>query len=155
MVFSARAGSTRARVTSSNTAWPRAFSTGTASRSLPSKSIAKPVISWPSSSGNCSSPSSWRAFGLKNTSSTEVCASRPATWVVMATDSSRMGISAPCTTRRGGGRTNNCGGLAGSGALTRDGRGGEAGRTGAANARQATTAMLHDRMRFIESSSSY
>lgn len=54
----------RARVTSSNTCSPRAFSTGTASRIAPSTSIAMPTMPWPGSNGNSSSPSSTRAFGL-------------------------------------------------------------------------------------------
>ena len=42
--------------------------TGTASRISPLISSAKPLICWPSASGNCSSPSSTRRLGLWNSS---------------------------------------------------------------------------------------
>ena len=91
-----------ARVISSNTTSPRALSTGTASRSLPFTSIAIPTTACPSWSGNCSSPSSWRAFGLKKVSVTSVSALRPLICVSMRTARSATGASVgPVMTRRG------------------------------------------------------
>ncbi len=57
-------GSTPRRAISSNTWRPRSLGTGTASRISPLISSAKPLICWPSASGNCSSPSSTRRFGV-------------------------------------------------------------------------------------------
>ena len=82
---------------SSNTCCARAFSTGTAARSRPSTSRAKPLTTWPGASGNWSLPSRMRLLGLKKTICTRVSAAPPATSTSTCSEASRTGCSAPCT----------------------------------------------------------
>ena len=103
-VCSSSAGSWPCRVIASNTCRPRSFGTGTASRSCPSISRAKPLICWPSASGNCSSPSITRRLGLWKTSSIRVWAIPACTSPSMLACRSSIGCSASETAISTGGR---------------------------------------------------
>src|SRR5204863_486440 len=82
----------------------RAFSTGTAARSRPSTSSAKPLTTCPGASGNCSLPSRMRLLGLKKTICTRVSAAPPAISTSTCSEASRTGCSAPCTCSIGASR---------------------------------------------------
>ena len=73
-VASSKPGSTRRRRMSSKISCPLGLDTGTASRNAPLTSKANPTTVWPSSNGNCSSPSSTLALGLNSLISKVVCA---------------------------------------------------------------------------------
>ena len=102
-VTSSRPGSTPRRWISSNISRPRALSTGTAGRITPSISSAKAVICWPSASGNCTLPSSWRRLGLKKTILTVVSAMPPLMAALIDICRSSMGSEpGSLSIRRGG-----------------------------------------------------
>ncbi len=110
-VCSSKAGSTPRRTTSSKTSRPRALGTGTAARIEPSAmSSEKPATVWPARSGNCSSPSSTRAFGFASVRSKTAWTRLPSTNTSTPACANRIGCSplATCTSAGSGGGVDPC-----------------------------------------------